>query len=113
MTLRPVRISCFGAASAYALGAVIVAAFASAAVPEGASDLSTAAVEATAPAAISSDEFSGTALDTSVWRVVDPLGDSSVSVGTGRLRVSLPAGRAHDLWQGALHAPRVLQAAAD
>ena len=45
--------------------------------------------------------------------MVDPLGDSSVSVGTGRLRVSLPAGRAHDLWEGALHAPRVLQAAAD
>jgi hypothetical protein len=57
------------------------------------------------------DEFGGSALDTSVWSVYDPLGDSSVSVGSGRLNVSVPAGVAHDLWQDALHSPRVLRAA--
>jgi regulation of enolase protein 1 (concanavalin A-like superfamily) len=74
---------------------------------------STGACQPPPPSWVRGDEFDGSTLDTSVWRVVNPAGDASVSVGAGRLRVSLPAGRAHDLWEGALDAPRVLGAAAD
>ena len=62
------------------------------------------------PGAGGSDEFDGSALDTSAWRVLDPVGDSTVSVGSGHLRVSVPAGVSHDLWSGGLRAPRVLRA---
>jgi regulation of enolase protein 1 (concanavalin A-like superfamily)/chitodextrinase len=71
---------------------------------------------ATADAQVAGDEFDGGALNTSVWRVYDPVGDSSVSVASGRLQLALPAGVSHDLWPhaawgGALRAPRVLRGA--
>jgi hypothetical protein len=51
-----------------------------------------------------------------VWQVYDPVGDSSVSVAGGQLRLVLPAGVSHDLWPhaawgGVLRAPRILRAA--
>jgi chitodextrinase len=71
---------------------------------------------ATADAQVAGDEFDGGALNTSVWRVYDPVGDSSVSVASGQLQLALPAGVSHDLWPHAawgnvLRAPRVLRAA--
>ena len=60
-----------------------------------------------------SDEFNGGALNDDLWGVFDPLGDTLVSQTSGRLRVSVPLGTAHDLWEGALNAPRVLQSAVD
>jgi hypothetical protein len=56
-----------------------------------------------------SDEFDGGALNTDLWRVLDPLGDSSVSVASGQLRIGVPGGVGHDLWSDGLVAPRILQ----
>jgi hypothetical protein len=61
---------------------------------------------------IHSDEFTGP-LDTSVWTFVDPLGDSSLASTGTSVVLSVPPGVAHDLWEGANHAPRLLQDAPD
>jgi regulation of enolase protein 1 (concanavalin A-like superfamily) len=68
---------------------------------------------ASAAGAPRSDEFNGGSLDAALWRVFDPVGDAQVSVSGGRARIALPAGSTHDLWTGALHAPRLLQAITD
>jgi chitodextrinase len=80
--------------------------------PTASNDVAIHAANAADPA-LQSDEFDSGSLDAGLWRVFDPVGDSGVSVGSGRLRVSVPAGVRHDLWEGALEAPRVLQAAPD
>jgi hypothetical protein len=68
----------------------------------------------TSPSGLVSDEFSGGALNTSVWGILDPLADSAVSVtANGQLSIAVPAGTTHDLWRNALHAPRVRQAASN
>ena len=66
------------------------------------------------PGAVVSDDFSTSSLNTSLWRIHDPLGDAVVSlVGTGtgdaRLGIAVPAGASHDLWTTDT-APRLLQA---
>ena len=66
------------------------------------------------PATIVSDDFSGATINTSLWNIVNPLGDAVFSLtGTGtqdaRLSIALPAGVSHDLWTGAFNAPRILQ----
>jgi LmbE family N-acetylglucosaminyl deacetylase/regulation of enolase protein 1 (concanavalin A-like superfamily) len=65
------------------------------------------------PASLVSDEFGAATLDTSRWLWVDPLGDSSVSVGGGRAAISVPADVRHDLWTNVDEVPRILQATAD
>ncbi|MGH3441458.1 MAG: fibronectin type III domain-containing protein [Nitriliruptorales bacterium] len=62
---------------------------------------------------LSSDEFDAAALDTGRWRLYDPRGDAAVSVNGSQLVFGVPGGVAHDLWTGALHAPRLLQVAPD
>ena len=44
-----------------------------------------------------SDDFSATQLDTITWSVIDPRGDSSVSVDENQLRITVPAGTNHDM----------------
>ena len=44
-----------------------------------------------------SDDFSATQLDTITWSVIDPRGDSTVSVAENRLRITVPAGTNHDM----------------
>jgi regulation of enolase protein 1 (concanavalin A-like superfamily) len=61
------------------------------------------------PGGIVSDEFNAGIIDGSVWHFVDPLGDSSLSTSPGHAVITVPAGRAHDLWAGALDAPRLVQ----
>jgi regulation of enolase protein 1 (concanavalin A-like superfamily) len=57
-----------------------------------------------------SDEFSSPSLG-SHWSWFDPVGDASrVATGT-HAELSVPAGVSHDLWTGALRAPRLLQSA--
>jgi regulation of enolase protein 1 (concanavalin A-like superfamily) len=68
---------------------------------------------ASASAALQSDEFNGSTLDTNVWSFVDPVGDSSVSLGGGHASIAIPAWTSHDLWAGVDEAPRLLQAAPD
>jgi hypothetical protein len=40
---------------------------------------------------------------------VNPLADASISMTGSQLRINVPAGTIHDLWTGALNAPRILQ----
>jgi len=66
--------------------------------------VSVLALPATASGGLVSDDFFG-GLDTGRWRVVDPVGDGSVSVvgaGTGdaRLAIGVPGGVSHDAWGG-------------
>ena len=64
--------------------------------------------------AVTSDDFSGPSINTSLWSMVDPLGDASFALtGTGtqdaRLAITIPAGVSHDLWTGGFNAPRIVQ----
>lgn len=66
------------------------------------------------PSIVISDDFRGPVLNTSVWRLLNPLNDASATVtGTGttnaRLAISVPAGVVHDVWTGGITAPRVMQ----
>ncbi len=64
---------------------------------------------------IISDDFSGSSLNTTLWNIINPGNDATVSlVGTGtadaHLSINIPAGASHDVWSGNM-APRVMQAA--
>ena len=61
------------------------------------------------PSGIVSDDFSSPTLNTTLWRVVDPLGDTNVSVTGTNLLIDIPAGVSHDLWFSCNCAPRLLQ----
>jgi uncharacterized repeat protein (TIGR02543 family) len=63
---------------------------------------------------VTSDDFNTCVIDQSLWTLVDPLGDASISIvgaGTGdaQLYFSVPAGLSHDPWRVDT-APRLLQA---
>ena len=62
---------------------------------------------------IRSDEFDSPFLETTVWEFVDPRGDSSLNLTGSHAVLSVPAGSSHDLWEGANHAPRLIQRVAD
>jgi hypothetical protein len=62
---------------------------------------------------VRSDAFNSAAIDTSRWKIVNPLGDAVVAMTGTHLRIILPAGTAHDHWPGAFTAPRVLQSGAN
>jgi len=57
-----------------------------------------------------SDDFSAAALNTGLWTVTDPLGDSTVSMDGTRLNITVPAGVSHDVWSSGIEAPHVMQA---
>jgi hypothetical protein len=55
-----------------------------------------------------SDDFSGTVLRPK-WVEYDPVGDVTVSIGSGILTVAIPAGTDHDLYTATDHALRLRQ----
>lgn len=55
-----------------------------------------------------SDTFAGTSLNAK-WTEYDPVGDVTVSVGSGVLTASIPAGTDHDLYTATDHAVRIRQ----
>ncbi len=55
------------------------------------------------------DQFNSTSLDTTVWRFENPKGDASYAMTGTQLSISVPAGSAHDVWEGGNFAPRVVQ----
>lgn len=63
------------------------------------------------PTVIGSDEFNASELDTSLWTLVDPVGDAGLTHSGTQTRLSVPAGVRHDLWTGSDEVPRLLQAA--
>ncbi len=66
-----------------------------------------------APSGIVSDDFNTCSLDTSLWTTfTDPVGDVSMPTTDGtHMLFSVPGGTRHDLYTGALEAPRIMQAA--
>ena len=70
------------------------------------------AAVATIPLAASgqtSDDFHSMSLNTSLWTVVNPVGDGSVSLNGLDAVLSVPAGTEHDLWTGGDQSLRILQ----
>ncbi len=65
-----------------------------------------------APVAVS-DDFSGPALNDSLWTWIDPKGDSSYYQANGLLEISVPAGSVHDLWDQGNTSARLVQDVAD
>ena len=63
--------------------------------------------------ALTSDDFNSSSLDSGLWSVIDPVGDSSISVDGYTLQISVPAGTPHDVWLSGNMAPRVMQAVAN
>ena len=45
-----------------------------------------------------SDDFNTTALNTTLWSYINPLGDGSQASDGATLQLGVPAGRAHDVW---------------
>ncbi|MGA9115310.1 MAG: immunoglobulin domain-containing protein [Bacteroidota bacterium] len=60
---------------------------------------------------ITSDNFNSPSLNTSLWSFYNPRGDASLTMTGNALRISIPAGQAHDVWYGGNMAPRVMQPA--
>ncbi|VVB56435.1 SdrD B-like domain protein [uncultured archaeon] len=68
------------------------------------------------PVFIVSDDFSAPALNTSLWTIINPGSESTITlVGTGTtdalLSIAVPGGTAHDILEGKNDAPRIMQKA--
>lgn len=61
---------------------------------------------------LATDDFNGTALDTTKWLVVDPYQDGTFNVRDGKLRITATAAATHDVWFSN-ELPRVMRAAPD
>ncbi len=62
-------------------------------------------------AAPESDDFHTSTLNSSLWALRDPVGNSSVTVDGTHARISVPAGTAHDAWTDGNNTARLLQPA--
>ncbi|MEQ1946608.1 MAG: DUF1349 domain-containing protein, partial [Bryobacteraceae bacterium] len=56
-----------------------------------------------------SDDFSGPALNNSLWTMVDPVGNATYSMTGTQLRMSIPSGADHDAWESGNRSFRALQ----
>jgi uncharacterized repeat protein (TIGR01451 family) len=56
-----------------------------------------------------SDDFNTTALNTSLWTFVNPVGNGTVTVSGGDLKLTVPAGSVHDIWSTGDNSARVMQ----
>ncbi|UCH83326.1 MAG: DUF1349 domain-containing protein, partial [Candidatus Latescibacterota bacterium] len=70
-------------------------------------------VTATFVEGIQSDDFYGPTLDTSLWRVIDPLGDATMTMTGTNLTVYIPGGTKHSLSSSGITAPRIMQDSPD
>lgn len=52
-------------------------------------------------------------IDTALWTFYDPIGNCSAATDGANAVITVPAGTRHDLWTGALEAPRLLQNSAN
>jgi hypothetical protein len=60
-----------------------------------------------------SDEFNTSSLDTSLWTIVNPVGDGTVSMNGTEAQLGLPAGTEHDVWKTGNRSVRLMQSMAD
>ena len=59
-----------------------------------------------------SDHFNGP-LDTNLWTLVDPLGDATLASTGNHVQLGIPGGTSHDIWNGNVDAPRLMQTVSD
>ena len=60
------------------------------------------------------DDFSAPTLNTSLWTIIDPIGDTTFTMvdtdnPDASLEITIPAGTAHDVWGGGNFAPHIMQ----
>ena len=67
-------------------------------------------LSAPVPSTLVTDEFNATTLNTR-WTTVNPLGDATFATPDTVVKISVPAGVAHELWTDGPQAPRIMQAA--
>jgi regulation of enolase protein 1 (concanavalin A-like superfamily) len=67
--------------------------------------------DASHPSGIVSDDFNACTLDSGLWTFLNPVGDGSFALNGTQLLLSVPAGVAHDVWNGGNYAPRLMQPA--
>jgi uncharacterized repeat protein (TIGR02543 family) len=60
---------------------------------------------------IQSDDFNVCALNTTRWVYTDPLGDAKVDLSGNQVKLTVPGGTAHDVWDTNNSAPRIMQGA--
>jgi len=61
------------------------------------------------PSGLVSDDFNDSILNTSLWTLVDPVGDATLSMTGTQLAISVPGGSSHDVWTSGNFAPRIMQ----
>ena len=59
------------------------------------------------------DYFDAGALDTSIWTIVDPRGDGSITFDATHAIISVPAGTSHDIWTSGNNSNRIMRSAVD
>ena len=64
-------------------------------------------------AGIVSDDFNGASLDTSLWTLVDPVGDSMLNLDGAHALLGVPAGVDHSVWNSGNKSARLMQPAAN
>lgn len=79
-------------------------------------NVSVVPAKTTIPSSIVSDDFNTPAINTSLWTLVNPLGDASFSLsGTNTpnawVNIGVPGGTGHDPWTSGNNAPRLIQPA--
>ena len=63
--------------------------------------------------ALVSGDFHSDALNTSLWTIVDPVGDATVELTGTQLAIGVKKGMPHDVWTGNNSVPQVQQTVAD
>jgi len=63
--------------------------------------------------AIVSDDFSNSALNTSLWTFINPRGDATLRMTGTQASISFPARRSHDAWYTGNYEARIMQPATD
>ena len=61
------------------------------------------------PSNLISDDFNDPTLNTGLWTFVNPLGDGTLTMNGSEVKITVPAGTAHDPWTGGNNVPRILQ----
>ncbi|HYO09880.1 MAG TPA: DUF1349 domain-containing protein, partial [Tepidisphaeraceae bacterium] len=64
-------------------------------------------------AAAQSDDFHASAINSTRWTFVNPIGDGTVTANGTHALISVPGGKSHDVWTGANNAARLMQAVSD
>ncbi len=62
---------------------------------------------------IVSDDFNSSALNTQLWKFMNPLGDAVLQMTGNQVAITIPAGTAHDVWTTGNLAPRIMQSVSD